>query len=250
MKLRFTKMQAAGNDYIYVRTGAEGLENASEIAKKLSRRSFSVGADGLVLIKPSRDCDAETEIYNADGSRARICGNALRCVAKYCFDRLGATGECVRIRTDGGVKEVERARLSGETRYFVRMGRVQFFERGGITLADIGNLHRVERVKEPDETDFFSLADFRPDEYNTEVYKVVGKNEAAARVFERGSGITLSCGSGATAIAAFGVKTGDFGLGEVKVIYPGGTLYVNVEKDGFCTLSGGAEWVFDGETEL
>ena len=225
MNLKFTKMQACGNDYVYVDCTNFSLVDASAVAKKLSPRRYSVGSDGLVVIKSSRKTDVCMEIYNADGSRAELCGNALRCVAKYCF---------------------ERKKFSGN-----KIGQAKFAsDRDGKTIVSLGNPHRTEKTDDVRSSDFFSLKNFRPDLYNTEIFSVTGKNSASARVFERGSGETLSCGSGACAIAAFGVYSGYFSLGEITVKYPGGTLYVNVDKNYLCTLTGEANFVFDGEVRL
>ena len=222
MNLKFTKMQACGNDYVYVDCTNFSLVDASAVAKKLSPRRYSVGSDGLVVIKSSRKTDVCMEIYNADGSRAELCGNALRCVAKYCFERKKFSGNIIGIETDCGEKIVEK----------------------------IVRDKKTEKTDDVRSSDFFSLKNFRPDLYNTEIFSVTGKNSASARVFERGSGETLSCGSGACAIAAFGVYSGYFSLGEITVKYPGGTLYVNVDKNYLCTLTGEANFVFDGEVRL
>ena len=191
------------------------------------------------------------EIYNADGSRAELCGNALRCVAKYCFERKKFSGNIIGIETDCGEKIVEKIVRDKKTYYSAKIGQAKFAnDRDGKTIVSLGNPHRTEKTDDVRSSDFFSLKNFRPDLYNTEIFSVTGKNSASARVFERGSGETLSCGSGACAIAAFGVYSGYFSLGEITVKYPGGTLYVNVDKNYLCTLTGEANFVFDGEVRL
>lgn len=251
MKLKFTKMQACGNDYVYVDCNDFSLVDPSAAAKKLSSRRFSVGSDGLVVIKPSEKSDVKTEIYNADGSRAELCGNALRCVAKYCFERKNFAGKKIRIETDCGEKTVEKLIRGNRDFYSAELGQAGFMPScDGKIIVSLGNPHRTEITDDVRAFDFFSLKDFRPDLYNTEVFSVSGKNSALARVFERGSGETLSCGSGACAIAVYGVYKGLFSFGEVAVKYPGGTLCVRMDENYFCTLIGEANFVFDGETEL
>lgn len=249
MKLKFVKMQAAGNDYIYVDCRDFSLIDAPKVAEKLSLRRYSVGADGLVLIKRA-DGGVKAEIYNADGTRAPICGNALRCVARLCFDRFGFDGDKVDILTDSGNKTVEKIVREYKTYYRVNMGRADVTRKCGSVYVRIGNLHRVEKADNVEKFDFFSLENFRPGRYNTEVYRVVGKNAAQVRVFERGSGETLACGSGAVAVAVAGIHNGDFTPGEVEVRYKGGALRVSASENGDCFLLGDAVLVYDGEVEI
>ena len=251
MKLKFTKMQACGNDYVYVDCTNFSLVDPSAAVRKLSPRRYSVGSDGLVLIKPSEKSDVKTEIYNADGSRAELCGNALRCVAKYCFERKNFPGDEIRVETDCGEKIVGKLPGENEIRYSAEIGRARFIVGGdGKTIVSLGNPHRTEITDDVRSFDFFFFFFFRQDLYNTDVFSVSGKNSASALVFERGSGETLSCGSGACAIAAYGVYKGLFSFGEIAVNYPGGTLCVRVDENYFCTLIGEAKFVFDGEAEL
>lgn len=156
MNLKFTKMQACGNDYVYVDCTNFSLVDASAVAKKLSPRRYSVGSDGLVVIKSSRKTDVCMEIYNADGSRAELCGNALRCVAKYCFERKKFSGNIIEIETDCGEKIVEKIVRDKKTYYSAKIGQAKFAsDRDGKAIVSLGNPHRTEKTDDVRSSDFF-----------------------------------------------------------------------------------------------
>lgn len=251
MIIDFVKMQAAGNDYIYVDCDKFVFRNASSVAKNLSRRRYSVGSDGLVLMEKSDVADVKMIIYNADGSRALTCGNALRCVALYMAERKNFSRGEITVETDSGVKSVKVSESCDGCREFtVDMGKATFVNEYGTLITDVGNLHRVELCDDTKTADFSLIGDMRPDVYNTELVKIISPGTVAARVFERGSGETQACGSGACAIAAYCVYRKIFGFGKVRVIYPGGTLYAEVKEDYGVSLTGDAHFVYDGRTEI
>lgn len=251
MIIDFVKMQAAGNDYIYVECCNFSFFKPGETAKKLSRRRFSVGADGLVVMCSSEIADVKMTIYNADGSRAQICGNALRCVAHYMKEKKNFSGETIAVETDSGVKKITtELSADGGRVYSAEMGKARFISDHGILLTDVGNLHRVEICKNVDDVNFSEFPDMRSDLYNTEAVSIEADGVVRARVLERGSGETAACGSGACAIAAYCVYNGIFGTGKTRVIYPGGELTVLVNPDYSLMLTGDAELVYEGRIEL
>lgn len=251
MTIDFVKMQAAGNDYIYADCEKFVFRDASSVAKDLSRRRYSVGSDGLVLLEKSDVADVKIKIYNADGSRAATCGNALRCVGLYMLERKNICREVITVETDSGVKKVKVSeRADGLREFTVEMGKAKFTNEYGTLITNVGNLHRVELCENPKTADFARLCDMRPDVYNTELVRIIAPGTVEARVFERGSGETPACGSGACAIAAYCVYRKIFGFGKVRVIYPGGTLYAEVKEDYAVSLTGDANFVFDGRVEI
>ena len=244
MKLDFVKMQAAGNDYIYVDCFRYCLNRPEDLAVKLSRRRYGVGSDGLITMHASENADIAIKIYNADGSTAKMCGNALRCVALYMLKFRKLSGNRVLIETDSGVRAVEK--IAGSDSFSADMGKAEFINKNGIALTNVGNLHRVVFCDEITGADFKSLPDFCPDLYNTELCRALSSDKLQARVYERGSKETLSCGSGACAAAAYGVKCGYLTPGEITVDFPGGKLKVFVSSDFAVKLTGEAHVVYTG----
>ena len=275
MKLEFTKMQACGNDYIYVNCLKNRLKNPSQIAKNLSVRRFSVGADGLVLILPDQKADFKLEMYNADGSLGKTCGNALRCVAKYLFERGYTDKTRLKISSSGVIYRADML-VSGKK---VVTSRVNFavasfspddipvlarepiinksVEIDGkmvlITCVSVGNPHAVIFCEHPFAVGNLKIgetlerASMFPQRTNVEFVKVIDRQNLTALVWERGSGRTLSCGSGACAIGAVAVKLGlaDFDT-PLNVKMEGGTLTVTVAKDYSVRLDGDCKIVYDG----
>lgn len=270
--MKFTKMHGAGNDYIYVNCFEETVENPKETAKELSRRRFSVGADGLVLIKPSRKANCFMDIYNADGSRAKMCGNALRCVAKYAIDNGLASKSTVQIETLSGIKTVEKAGgnyrvnmgkpiLNGKsipTRFGSAVVRNERLFVGGmyysVTCLSMGNPHCVVFCDGVENLDLrkigplFEHHEMFPERINTEFAEKTDDGEFNMRVWERGSGETLSCGTGASALAVAAVINGKAQKNkEIKINLPGGALYASWTEAGDVFLSGPAVTVFTGD---
>ena len=274
--MRFTKMQGLGNDYVYVNCFEEKVARPSETAVRVSDRHFGIGADGLILIKPSEKADFEMEMYNADGSRGEMCGNGIRCVAKYVYD-YGLTDQThISIETLGGIKYLDLIVEEGRVRLVkVDMGspvleaeqipiiglgnrvldepiRVDDMEYR-ITGVSMGNPHGVVFLEDVKNLEIekigplFEHHECFPNRVNTEFAHVLDRQTAEMRVWERGSGETLACGTGACAVAVACVLNG-YTEEEVTVKLLGGELQIrwDREKDRVY-MTGPAEVVFDGE---
>ena len=224
--MKFTKMQGIGNDYVYVNCFQETVENPSEAAKKVSDRHFGIGSDGLILIKPSEKADFEMEMYNADGSQGAMCGNGIRCVAKYVYD-YGLTDKTrISVDTKSGIKYLDLT---------VKNGRVALVK-VNMDIKEIGP--------------YFEKHEAFPEGVNTEFVRVLDEKTVEMRVWERGSGETLACGTGACAVAAACVMNG-YTEEEVTVKLLGGDLKIFWDrKEDTIYMTGPAEVVFDGTIEL
>ncbi len=286
--MRFTKMQGIGNDYVYVNCFQERVENPEETARRISDRHFGVGSDGLILIKPSAVADFEMEMYNADGSRGAMCGNGIRCVAKYVYD-YGLTdktsisistgsgikylelaveeGKVSRVRVDMGAPVLEAARIPADAGCL--LGRTDSQEEriiGGtievngaprtVTCVSMGNPHCVTRVDSLAELEIekigpcFERHPMFPDRVNTEFIRVLDRHTVEMRVWERGSGETLACGTGACAVAVACALNGWTGE-EVRVKLLGGDLDIHWDREkNTVYMTGPAAVVFDGEIDL
>ncbi len=276
--MKFTKMQGLGNDYVYVNCFEETVENPAEVAVKVSDRHFGIGSDGLILIKPSNVADFEMEMYNADGSRGEMCGNGIRCVAKYVYD-YGLTDKTrVSVETLGGIKYLDLTVEEGTVRLVrVDMGkpifspaRIPVIAKGErvvdepikvgdttyrMTCVSMGNPHAVVFVDDVDGLpiekigSLFENHERFPRRVNTEFVKVIDEGTALMRVWERGSAETLACGTGACAVAvacSLNGLTGD----EVTVKLLGGDLQIQWDKEKDTVfMTGPAEVVFDGTWE-
>ncbi len=277
--MKFTKMHGAGNDYIYIDSFTQELENPEFLSKKLSDRHFGIGADGIVLIKPSLNADCFMDIYNADGSRAQMCGNAIRCTAKYIYDNK-IKKPTILVETLSGVKAVEiwekegiatggrvnmgKPILSGHqipTRYgasIVKNEKLNINDRiYEITCLSMGNPHCVVFCNDIDNLDLpkigplFENHEMFPERINTEFVEILNKNHFKMRVWERGSGETLACGTGACAVAVAGVLNGYCNQNdEIQIKAKGGDLTVMWHKNNNVYLSGEAITVFTGNVEL
>ena len=275
----FTKMHGAGNDYIYIDCFTEKVQNPAELSKKLSDRHFSIGADGIVLIKPSYIADCFMDIYNADGSRAQMCGNAIRCVAKYIYDNRKKK-PIIKIDTLSGIKLVEildkygfatggrvnmgKPTLNGHsipTRYGDNIVKNEILNIENkdyeITCVSMGNPHCIVFYDDIYKLDlekigpFFENHEMFPERINTEFVEIIDENNLKMRVWERGSGETLACGTGACAVAVASVINGICSKNEdIKIHTKGGTLTVKWHKNDNVYLSGNAVKVFTGEMEV
>lgn len=278
--MKFTKMHGIGNDYVYVNCLKETVENPSEVSKIVSDRHFGIGSDGLILIKPSEVADFYMEMYNADGSRSAMCGNGIRCVAKYVYD-YGLTDKTeVDIDTAAGIKhivmtlkdgKVEKVRVDmgepilkpelvpviGEGDMLVNEPIMVAGEEYHMTCVSMGNPHAVvfldEDVKNLEIEKIgpkFENHERFPERVNTEFMNVIDRHTMNLRVWERGSGETWACGTGTCASVVAAVLNG---LTERKVLVHllGGDLeiYWN-EEDNHVYMTGPAATVFDGEIEL
>lgn len=276
-RLRFTKMHGIGNDYVYVDCFREVVADPPALARRVSPRHTGVGADGLILICPSRQADCRMEMYNADGSRGEMCGNGIRCVAKYVYERGIARREELRIETDAGIKSVRvdsrngrvdsvtvdmgRPILEGPLIPVAAEGRVidHPLAVGGrlfnVTCVSMGNPHCVVFVQSIAGLPLHQLGPqfethpFFPRRVNTEFVEVLGPAELRMRVWERGSGETLACGTGACAAAVAAALTGRAGRRSL-VHLNGGDLTIEWRDDDGVLMTGPAEEVFTGEIEV
>lgn len=274
--MRFTKMHGAGNDYIYLNCFGGGPADPAALAVRLSDRHKGIGGDGLVLICPSGVADAKMRMFNADGSEGKMCGNAIRCVGKYLYDNGMTDKRDLTIETLSGIKQLRLFTENGKvTSVRVDMGAAEFAPSripvalegdavigrrvhvaGGehtITCVSMGNPHCVV-FEDPDTIDLeqvgplFENDPLFPERVNTEFVKAVGHNALKMRVWERGSGETMACGTGACAAAAAAVACGMFKKNEdIRVLLRGGELIINVGDTVYMT--GPAETVFEGETK-
>ncbi len=283
--MRFTKMQGLGNDYVYVNCFQEKVENPSETAKRISDRHFGVGADGLILIGPSEQADFEMAMYNADGSRGEMCGNGIRCVAKYVYDYGLTDKTSISVETLGGIKYLDLTIEDGKAVLVrVDMGRPELRAReipiiceaadgesaadeaqvidepivvGGMeyrmTGVSMGNPHAVVFLEDVEGLDIekigpkFEEHERFPRRINTEFVRIIDRERIEMRVWERGSGETLACGTGACAAVVASILNGLAGR-KVTVKLKGGDLLVEWDQEsGKVYMTGPAEVVFDGE---
>lgn len=264
----FIKMQACGNDYIYIDClGGTVPDRPEALARRLSARHFSVGADGLVLILPSAVADARMRMFNADGSEGAICGNALRCVALLLYESNYARRSRITIETACGVRRALLSVKDGKVvSISVEMGKARRLgadileacgEKYELTEIDVGNRHAVIFCPDADALDITRIgAVLKASEWgdggiNMELCEVSGENELRVRVLEHGSGETLSCGSGACACAAAAVMRG-YACTEkpIRVKMRGGELTVRCNDELEMRLTGGAARAFEGRADI
>ena len=277
--MKFTKMQGCGNDYVYVDCTKNLIDNIPETARKVSDRHFGIGSDGLILIRPSKEADFMMDMYNYDGSRSQMCGNGIRCVGKYVYD-YGLTDKShIKIETLSGVKDLE---------LFVEEGKVQSVtvdmgkpiltpslipvdldmdmvinepllvngEIYKITCVSMGNPHAVVFVEDTKNVPIeivgplFENHEIFPERVNTEFIHVIDHTHIDMRVWERGSGETLACGTGACASVIACILNG-LTDHEVRVTLLGGDLIVRYdEKVDLVYMTGPAVKVFEGEIDI
>ncbi len=275
--MRFTKMQGAGNDYVYVNCFDEPTPaDPAALARRIADRHYGVGGDGLILIGPSDVADAQMRMFNADGSESGMCGNGIRCVAKYVYDHGLARKSQLAIETGAGVLTLDLEVTAGRVeRVRVDMGR-PVFSAGAIpttlpgdppinaplqvgdrqlsvTCLSMGNPHAVTYVERLTDDDVLGLgpriekhAAF-PERVNAEFVEVIANDEVRMRVWERGSGETLACGTGATAVCVAGVLTGRTGR-RILAHLPGGPLELEWPADDAPVfMTGPATEVYSGE---
>ncbi|MCL1945308.1 MAG: diaminopimelate epimerase [Firmicutes bacterium] len=264
--IKFCKMHGAGNDYIFVDCLRKELDwlNIEHLAYKLSNRHFGIGSDGLVLICKSTVANARMVMYNADGSRGAMCGNAIRCVAKYLYDNGIVDSTNISIETDSGVKDIELILFANKVvQATVTMGKPKLIEKrqifvngthNNIVFVDIGNPHCVVFVDNNLEKidlhilgiEYQNHIDFGDINPNVEFVSIVDSANLNMRVWERGSGETLACGTGACASAAAAIYMGlCFANNSIQVQAEGGVLTISYEDDCI-KMTGGCELVFSG----
>ena len=258
--MRFTKMHGLGNDYLYVY--GEVPENIEELSIKLSERHFGAGSDGMIYICSSEVADFKMRIFNADGSEAKMCGNGIRCVGKYVYDKGYTDKTNLDIETLSGIKKLSLTVSNGKVKSVsVNMGKAEVSEEINLpvgltdimcTPVSMGNPHAVTFVKSIDEAPLYELgpqiehhSDF-PGGVNAEFVEVLDQSTLRMRVWERGSGVTMACGTGACASAIHhGYCSFD---SDISVILDGGTLKIKIAPDYTVTMTGPAEFVYEGET--
>ena len=277
--MKFTKMQGLGNDYVYVNCFKETIENPPEMAKKVSNRNFGIGSDGLIMINPYDVADFEMEMYNADGSRSEMCGNGIRCVGKYVYDYGLTEKEHISVETLAGIKYLDLTVEDGKVKLVkVDMGSPELVPENIPIVADgnrvidepinvngteyrmtgvsMGNPHAVVYVEDVKGLDIetigpaFENHERFPNRVNTEFVKVLDRNTVEMRVWERGSGETMACGTGACAVAVACILNG-FTEDKVTVKLLGGDLQIEWDKEADkIYMTGPAEVSFDGEINL
>ena len=266
--MKFIKMQGVGNDYIYVDCFTETVEHPEKIAAQLSRRHFGIGSDGLILIGQSEQADCRMRIFNSDGSEGEMCGNAIRCVGKYVYEHGIVKNKDLTVETLGGIKNLNltvednkvllvtvdmgEPQLTSELPEAITIDR-QEYEFVGIS---VGNPHAVYFMDEIDDLDLekigpsFENHSRFSNRVNSEFVQVVDQGHIRMRVWERGSGETLGCGTGATASVMACILMG-YTKNTVEVSLKGGTLTIrwdSVKKRAYMT--GEAVEVFHGEVDL
>ena len=278
--MKFTKMQGIGNDYIYVNCFEEKVDDPERVSQIVSDRHFGIGGDGLVLIMPSEKTDFRMRMFNADGSEGNMCGNATRCIGKFVYDN-GLTDKTeITLETKSGIKYLTLYPENGKVKtVLVNMGKAvltpadipmkaegeSFINKpievlGSevyITAVSMGNPHAVTYVDDVMSLDLekigpaFENHPIFPERVNTEFIKVLDSHTIQMRVWERGSGETWACGTGACAAAVASVKNGYFKNGEeITVKLRGGDLFITYSTDGTVLMRGAAETVFTGEIDI
>lgn len=277
--MKFTKMEGLGNDYVYVNCFEETVENPEQLAVKVSDRHFGIGSDGLILIKPSDVADFCMDMYNADGSRSEMCGNGIRCVAKYVYDK-GLTDQTnISVETLAGIKyldlKVENGKVSMVT---VNMGAPELIperipvksdkdilvsepitvgsEEYKMTCVSMGNPHCVVFVEDTKNFPLekvgplFENHELFPNRINAEFIQILDRKTVNMRVWERGTGETLACGTGACASTVACILN-DLTDGEITLHLLGGDLRVRWDREeNFVYMTGPATVVFDGEIDV
>ncbi len=278
--LKFTKMQGAGNDYVYVNCFKEQIDNPQEMAVRVSNRNFGIGSDGLILIMPSSVADVRMRMFNSDGSESEMCGNGIRCVAKYAYDHgivskteikaetgagiltlqlvPGADGKIEKVRVNMGLPRLLRVEIpmTGEADVQVVAEPLMVLDRTfRITCVSMGNPHCVIFV---DDVENFPVSTYGPLIENSELFprrtnvefvQIISRNEVRQRTWERGAGETLACGTGSSAVMAACVLNG---LTEKQILnhLSGGDLEMEWAEDGSIYMTGPAVEVFSGELAL
>ena len=276
--MKFTKMQGIGNDYVYINCFEETVLNPSMLAKKISDRHFGVGSDGLILICPSDICDCKMQMFNWDGSESEMCGNGIRCVARFVYDKNIAKKEIITIETLAGIKTVKvnldkNKQVSSLTvnmqepifdpkkvpvissEEIVKNLKLKALDKEfTFTCLSMGNPHAVTFIENVDDFDVLKYGKLLekdshfPNRANIEFVEVIDKNHLKMRVFERGTGETLACGTGASAVVVASFLNNKADRENVTVSLLGGDLSITWNKDdNNVYMTGPAEFVFEGD---
>ena len=261
--MHFTKMHGLGNDYLYVY--GQVPENIEELSIKLSERHFGAGSDGMIYISPSEVADFKMRIFNADGSEAKMCGNGIRCVGKYVYDKGYTDKKHLKIETLSGIKTLNLQVLNGKVKTVsVGMGKAIVSENLTLdvegekvtcTPVSMGNPHAVNFVEDIEKAPLRSVGpklehhSAFPEGVNVEFVQVIDNSTLRMRVWERGSGVTMACGTGACASVAAAIKLGYCSFdNEIAVVLDGGTLKITISSDYSVTMTGPAEMIYEGDT--
>ena len=279
--MKFTKMHGAGNDYVYVNCFAERVDNPEQVAIQVSNRNFGIGSDGLILIMPSEVADVRMRMFNSDGSESEMCGNGIRCVAKYAYDHGIVDKKEITAETGAGIltlqlftdsaNKVEKVRVNMG---IPRLTRKEIPMTGepadgqivsqplnilhttfNITCVSMGNPHcvifvdDVENLQVEKYGPLIENHELFPRRTNVEFVQIISRTEVRQRTWERGAGETLACGTGASAVCVAGVLNG---LTEKKILnhLSGGDLELEWAEDGRLYMTGPATEVFSGEINL
>lgn len=267
----FTKMQGAGNDYIYVDTDRFSISNPAELSIRLSKPHTGIGSDGLILISRSKVADFRMRIFNADGSEAMMCGNGSRCVGKFVYDKGLTTKTTLTLETLAGIKTLNLHLSHGEVESVsVDMGRPEILKLDGAdipfvnlpistdgitmngTAVSMGNPHLVFFVPAVADIDIaevgpmFERHPWFPDRTNVEFAQALTPDRIRMRVWERGSGITMACGTGACATFVAARATG-LAQPKATIVVDGGELTIEEAADGNIIMTGPAKTVFEGQ---
>lgn len=278
--MKFTKMQGIGNDYVYVNCFEETVADPERVSEIISDRHFGIGADGLVLIMPSDKADFRMRMFNADGSEGNMCGNATRCIGKFVYDNHLTDKTSITLETRSGIKKLTLYPENGKVKtVLVDMGKAvlkpadipmnvsgdTFINKPitvdgkevFITAVSMGNPHAVTYVDDVDSLELekkgpsFENHPLFPERVNTEFIKILDESTMQMRVWERGSGETWACGTGACAATAASVLNGYFPHDkEITVKLRGGDLFITYKSDGTVLMRGPAETVFTGEIDV
>lgn len=278
--MKFTKMQGIGNDYVYVNCFEETVADPERVSEIISDRHFGIGADGLVLIMPSDKADFRMRMFNADGSEGNMCGNATRCIGKFVYDNHLTDKTSITLETRSGIKKLTLYPENGKVKtVLVDMGKAvlkpadipmnvsgdTFINKPitvdgkevFITAVSMGNPHAVTYVDDVDSLELekigpsFENHPLFPERVNTEFIKILDERTMQMRVWERGSGETWACGTGACAATAASVLNGYFPHDkEITVKLRGGDLFITYKSDGTVLMRGPAETVFTGEIDV
>lgn len=274
--MRFTKMEGIGNDYVYVNGFEEQVDDPAAMAVEMSRQHFGCGADGLIMIMPSEKADFCMQMYNNDGSYSEMCGNGIRCVAKYCHDRgltdkteftiesggqikvmhlnLAPDGTTESVRVDMGAPELDGEKIPSTSAgcpvlHHPLTANGSAYE---AVLVNMGNPHAVVFVDDPDTAPVTTDGPVMerdpsfPRKANIEFVQIIDRTHARMRVWERGTGETLACGTGACAVAVACALTGRCER-RCEVALPGGKLQIEWnEQDNHVYMTGPATFVYDG----
>ena len=272
--MKFTKMHGLGNDYVYVNGFHEHVESPAVLARLVSDRHTGIGGDGLILIQPSSSADVRMEMYNADGSRSEMCGNGIRCVAKYAVEHGLVAGPIVRIETDAGLRSTECRLVDGKVDTVrVDMGKPSLASESipttidkqqiishrvriedtefDMTCVSMGNPHAIIFVADPDSVVLEHIGPIIechsafPKRINVHFARVDSPSHVTIRTWERGSGITRACGTGACAVCVAGVVTERTGR-RITATLSGGDLEIEWADDDHVYMSGPAVVSFSG----